>query len=519
MNFKKLIKNSLIVGLFSLTAIISCNDNSPVTPNANKPPNTFISLFPDSTIAQQKSQLPVHWWSNDPDGFVTGYYFKWAGLDNSWSFTVNNDSTFSLPIGTTDTTYVFKIMAVDNSGNGKYDTSVLRNNIQLGAEPFIDENGNGVYDDGEVFYDIGDVDPTPAELKFPIKNSAPVVEWNKESVLPLQSFPVITVGWDASDLDGDNTIVNINIALNDTTSFVSLPGNVRIVTLKVADLTSASPEMEILINGNENDIFSSRLSNLKLNDNNRIFIQAVDISGASLPFVALPDTTRNWFVKKPKGDIIIFDDFTGGSSTADFYTDKFNTIFGGSLSGKYDVFNLEDESLPYPNITMLQTLKLFDFCFWYSDNTPSLDLASVVTQSYVNDGGKIAFSMTFVDSSANFDFSVPLLQNFLPITNIKSKPLSFMFPGAKVVRSNSSNGFPELTTASTIGFVRDLVPNENLSRKIYELDSPQIQGNIAFIDATNSIFFIGLPLDQSEGTPGTITTLIEKIMQELGIAP
>ncbi len=514
----KQIANSLIIFLL-LTVILSCSDNSPVTPNENKAPNTFISLFPDSTIAQQKSQLQVHWWSDDPDGLVIGYYFQWEGLDNSWSFTTSNDSTFSLPIGTSDTTYIFKIMAVDNSGNGKYDNSVTKNNINFGAEPFVDANNNGVYDEGEKYYDIGGIDPTPAQLKFPIKNSAPVVEWNKESSLPLESFPVITVGWNASDLDGDNSIVQINIALNDTSSFVQLPGNTRIVTLRVADLSSTNPEMEILIAGNENNIFARHLTNLKLNDNNRIYVQAVDISGASLPFVALPDTTRNWFVKKPKGNIIIFDDFEGGSSTADFYNDKFNSIFSGSLSGKFDVFDLENESLPYPNITMLQTLKLFDFCFWYSDNSPSLDVASVVTQGYVNGGGKIAFTMTFVDSSANFDFSIPLLQNFLPITDIKSQPLSFMFPGAKVVKSDSTSGFPELKTASTIGFVRNLIPNENLARKIYELDSPQIQGNIAFIDATNSIFFIGLPLDQSEGNPGTITTLIEKIMQELGIAP
>jgi len=437
----------------------------------------------------------VHWWSDDPDGLVIGYYFKWVGLDSVWHFTASNDSVFSLPIGTTDTTYIFKIVAVDNSGNRKYDNSIARiidnNNIELGAEPFVDANSNGLFDEGEIFYDIGNVDETPAQLKFPIKNSAPVIEWNKESVLPLQSFPVITVGWDASDLDGDNSIVQINIALNDTTSFVALPGNVKIITLRVADLTDANPEMEILINGNEDNIFNQHLSNLKLDENNRIYIQAVDISGASLPFVALPDTTRNWFVKKPKGNIVIFDDFENGSSTADFYNEKFNSIFSSNFNNKFDVFDLENESLPYPNITLLQTLKLFDFCFWYSDNSPRLDLASIVTQSYVNGGGKIAFSMTFVDSSANFDFGLPLLQNFLPITDITNKPLSFMFPGAKVVKSDSTSNFPELLTSSTIGFVRDLVPNENLSRKIYELDSPQIKGNIAFIDATNSIFFIG----------------------------
>ncbi len=46
------------------------------------------------------------------------------------------------------------------------------------------------------------IDASPASQKFPIKNSSPEINWNDLRVLPEKSFPAITVGWDASDLDG-----------------------------------------------------------------------------------------------------------------------------------------------------------------------------------------------------------------------------------------------------------------------------------------------------------------------------
>ena len=510
-----------IVLLFGLAAAIfvGCKEDSPSEPTGNLPPETSMALFPDSTIAQQRSQLHVHWWGDDPDGFIVGFYFKWEGLDSVWQFTASYDSLFSLPIGTVDTNYTFKVMAVDNAGNDKYDYSISRNGIYLGDEPFIDSNGNGVYDEGEEYYDVGDVDPEPAEMNFPIKNSAPVVEWSDDTSLPEESFPVMTIAWSATDLDGDETITNIQIALNDTTEFVSLEGGVRLITIRAQNLDSDNPDMEILINGSDLRIWDELLPNMKLNDNNRIYLRAVDMSGAVSSFIPLPDTTREWFVKKPKGDILILDDYESGSEIQDFYDEQFSTIFGGSFNGKYDSFDLENDALPYSNVTLYQTVKLFKFCFWYSDATPDLTSANLVTQKYIENGGKIAFSMTFTDSSSSFDFSLPVLQNFLPVDDVTS-PLSFMLPGADVIPSGGVD-YPALETSSTIGFVRTFKENSISSEKIYDLESPQISGEettIAFTDASKNLFFIGLPLHQCDRNEGTVQTLIEKVLTDLGIA-
>ncbi len=207
------IKTNIAVILLLIIALISCTEMANEPRNENKAPETNISLFPDNadSINQQKSRLQVHWWGEDPDVIVIGSYLKRDGIDDNWGFTTSNDSLFSLPIGSADTTYVLEVIAVDIEGNSQYDTSVMWNGENIGPEPFVDKNGNGVWDDGEYYYDIGMIDQSPASMKFPIKNSPPEVEWNKESVIPEETFPVITVAWDATDLDGDESELILNI--------------------------------------------------------------------------------------------------------------------------------------------------------------------------------------------------------------------------------------------------------------------------------------------------------------------
>ena len=143
--------NLAFVVLFLISVFISCSDNITDKPLSNKSPDTFLFLYPadENQLSQQKSRLKVHWWGDDPDGLIVGYFFNWKGLDDKWTFTAKNDSLFSLPIGTADTTFVFQVISVDNDGNGKYDSQIIWNDINLGAEPFIDENNDGIYNQGE----------------------------------------------------------------------------------------------------------------------------------------------------------------------------------------------------------------------------------------------------------------------------------------------------------------------------------------------------------------------------------
>ncbi|MCW8803745.1 MAG: hypothetical protein OQK57_05040 [Ignavibacteriaceae bacterium] len=513
----------LSVSIFISALFFSCKDDPISNPVGNQEPNTGLFLYPDSTIGQQLSRLQVHWWGDDPDGTIKGFYIKWEGIDSAWSFTTSNDSIFSLPIGTSDTVYTFKVVSVDAEGNGTYDQEIVRNGVSFGPEPFVDANQNGMYDAGEVYYDIGLIDPTPASLVFPIKNSAPVVEWSALSFVPDTSFPVMTFQWNANDLDGVESISSINISLNDTNSFVSLPGSIRLVTIRIKDLNASTPEMEILINGSDGNIYSESLPGLQLDAENKFYVQAVDLSGAASERIVLPGEDV-WYVKKPKGKVLIFDDFVGATPASNqqamlFYRDIFNTIGGGSLNGKFDEYDVQNEVLPFENVTVYEMMRLFRYVYWYSGSNPRLNLLNIVTNKYIEQGGKIAFSMTFQDSSSNFIFDLSTLQGFLPIDDV-SNFIPFLFAGADIIQSSPQINYPSLKTSAAIDYVRTFVPNSIVANEIYNISSSQISGNIGMITNDKTLFFMGLPLHQCNGGNQNVDDLLEKIFfDEFGLIP
>ncbi len=500
-----------ILLLVSLPLIyFACYDNPSDAVVGNQAPETHISLLPDSSISSQPSKLKVSWWGDDPDGLIVGFYYTWNGTD--WKFSQSNDSLFTLKIGISDTTYLFQVSAVDDGGNGVFDNQVIQNNINYGPEPFTDQNGNGVHDPNEPFIDIGLIDPTPASLDFPIKNSAPVIAWNTLSVIPDTSFPVMSFGWNASDIDGESTIEKINIALNDTaeSNRVSLLGGVRTVTLRTNDFNSDSPQMDVLIDGSENNKAAEKLNGLKLNDNNKFFVQAVDISGAKSNWIALPDSGNHWYVKKPKGKVLIVDDYTVGDNSAQFYSAMFDSL---GLKGKYDIYDFHTQKPPYLNVTFYETLKLYEDVFWYSDNNPSLDLAAGVVQKYLDRGGKIAFSLQFPQT-----VDLSLVQSFLPI-NADSSDFKISLIGGTTVTSDN-NQYPDLTLTTSIFRVRSFYLNPFGNIPLYSFSKNELKGYIGFTNSDKSLFFIGLPLNKMNGGPANVKALLHKVFfEDFGLTP
>jgi len=212
-----------------LFLLAGCTKHFSSTGVGNVPPKTFVSAFPyrDSTQTSnfnpQSSRLEIHWWANDPDGLVAGYIITFNR--KTWTFTTKNDSVFFLPLFSKDTNYVFTVAAIDNSFKGQLNEG--------DTVAFTDKNGNGVWDKGEVFPSLGtSVDPDPPSVKFPIANTPPTVQfvmsespWVTRLDIPDTTFTVVTFGWEGTDIDGSNTIINYFIALNDTSaqSWVQLP--------------------------------------------------------------------------------------------------------------------------------------------------------------------------------------------------------------------------------------------------------------------------------------------------------
>ena len=516
----KIIKIIFVVSLAILLS--SCFKNMVDNPAGNQPPHTGLFLYPDSTISRQPSKVEMHWWGDDPDGFVIGYYISWDG--KNWTFTKSNDSLFALQIGITDTTYDFRVVAVDNGGNGVYDNDIVRNGIDFGPEPFTDKNNNGVRDNGEDFVDIGLIDPSPASVKFPIKNSAPTIEWDKLTVLPDTSYPAMSFGWIASDLDGDGTIQKINIALNDTTNpanIVSLDGSIRNISLRTTDFSSSSPKMDILIGGLESNLANEKLPGLKFNADNKLYVQAVDISGAKSRFIAVPDSGqkhggKSWYVKKPSGNFLIVDDYATQDNASSFYSSMFGDSLG--LKGKfdgYDIHNLPKDSYSNSNLNILLTLKLYKYVFWYTDNNPSLDLLSATTQKYIDGGGKIALSMQFPQS---IDLSV--LQGFLPIVADSGDARLTVYGGTDISAKNTQQDYPDLKLSSTIFRVKSFYLSQLGAIPIYYFPNNEMKGYIGFTDSEKKLFFIGVPLHKAEGGNANVKNLLKKVFfNDFGLTP
>ncbi len=503
----------LLFPLLILVGIISCSEDKGSNPlNGNQPPNTGLFLYPDSTITPQQTRLKVHWWGDDPDGVVIGYYFTW---DNThWTFTPSNDSLFALKIGAKDTIYTFRVSAVDYEGNGKYDSQVLQNGIDFGPEPFIDKNGNGTYDEGEYYYDVGLIDPTPASFNFPLKNTAPTISWSELSFLPDTSYPVMSFGWNADDIDGVESIIKINIALNDTnneSNIISLDGSVRTITLRRNDFSVSSPSMQILIEGQENNVNSELLPGLLLDANNVVYVQAEDISGAKSPFISLPDSNKTWYVKKPLGKLIVIDDYATTDNSPEFYSAIFDSI---GLSGKYNVYDIHKQEPPYKNITFLETIKLFDYAFWYTDNNPSLDLAAFSVNKYITTGGKIAFSMQFPQV-----LDAELVQSFVPIISDSLSIRQSLLPNTIVSSDTTDSSYPELKITSTIFRVKAFYLNELATNPIYYYPNDELKGFAGFTSSAKNEFLISLPLDKCNGN-GTVKGLLSKVLfDDFGLTP
>lgn len=495
-----------------MLSIIGCFDDLTDNPIGNRPPKTGIFLFPDSTVTRQPSKIKLAWWGDDPDGLVVGYYFTWDGVN--WTFTNKNDSLFALQIGTVDTIYEFKVAAVDNGGNGVYDLSIVRNNINFGPEPFNDLNNNGVWDIGEPFIDIGLIDPNPATIKIPIRNSAPTISWNILTVIPDTSFPVMSFGWITNDIDGDATIAKINIALNDTSeaNVVSIPGATRIITLRVRDFSTLTPLADILIEGSASNTHPEKLPGMILNGNNVFYVQAEDISGAKSPFIRIPGAGGNWFVQKPRSNFLIIDDYVTVDDAPTFYSQMMDSL---NLTDKHDIYNFRVHKPPYLNVTFLETIKLFKYVLWYGDNSPSLDLASGTVTKYLDAGGKILMSTLFPQN-----LELLTVQGFLPMIRTDTSGFRTSISNAVVSAQNTQPSYPDLQTQSTLFRVRSFFLNEIGVIPIYYFPNNELPGYIGFSDSQKKNFFIGLPLHRLNGGQANVKQLLSKILfEEFGMTP
>ncbi|MEM7660487.1 MAG: hypothetical protein AAF399_30570, partial [Bacteroidota bacterium] len=161
--------------LLFLIGFASCDTGEPLP---NQAPETRIFLDEINLTGQDRlnSVVRMHWLGEDPDGYVTAYDLSFD--EQTWFTTTATDSTFQLdiPAGSDTVDIPFYVRAIDNEGL---------------------------------------VDPEPAFLSIPVRNTPPIAIFDTVNVLPDTVYGLLSARWEVDDLDGIETLDRLFLRINE----------------------------------------------------------------------------------------------------------------------------------------------------------------------------------------------------------------------------------------------------------------------------------------------------------------
>lgn len=371
---------SVIATATLLLFIVGCDSAISGSSFENQPPDTQLSVQDESLLDnlgednRLTSTVHVSWSGDDPDGFVQGYEVRFydqgeSGDDTAWLFTQRTDSLFLLPIrpGLKVSDVVFEVRAVDNEGA---------------------------------------VDPTPASTIFPVKNSPPELKFGLFDLPPDTTFNVMSLGWVASDPDGDDNLSHIDISFNDSTSFVALPADVDFATFVTDTFEpgfSGVVEARVFL-GRGFESTSIRIPGLKINDTNILYMRSVDLTDTTSTRIEL-----SWYVKAKTAEVLYVNDYrrsTNTQLTAFHLTLLKEFLPLGMPVDTWDITtphvtgstgNTPRSTLLPPNAqpTLQRFLASYRFIYWVTSNSTdriqgnNLPFASKVMDLFFSNGGKL----------------------------------------------------------------------------------------------------------------------------------
>ncbi len=538
-------KHKILFALVLLALFQGCVKRKASELFPNQRPETYISLFPDSSLNQSTSNLHLHWWGVDPDGWVIGYIYSFDG--KNWFWTFKNDSVFKLQILGADTSYDFSVFAVDNTCTMKFEEGQ-----KIG---FVDVNGNGIWDNGEKFQLVPDdcYDDTPSKLAFPIKNTPPSVEFAMTGEflgtrfdVPDTTFPIVSFQWIASDIDGDETISEFWVALNDTTNWVIVPGQFRFLTLLAENFTQDDTVADALVIPSSTQTLGRvpvrGTLKMRLNGNNVFYLKARDIAGAFSQTIRMPSEGKTWFVKRPKGNLLIVADYGIVDNSIKFYKSIFDTLIAGS----YDVWDLRVGSRyprrgilvpPFPRVDFAEVLtRFYKYVFWVASDETNFDIAAISLPKFRNQGGKVLFSFILPQSTTpGFDVGKALSDLSGVVDSVSSNPLTGFVPsGTRILNYNplnpsESSEYPILVRDSPadnpddggkiIAYLRALYPSA-IAHPIYWLEPKSAWGNLSFAVGVESndkgFVLVGFPIYRFNGGTKNAGDFISKVFRNFG---
>lgn len=428
----------VIIGMLITLAVGSCKKGFEGSKTAQDFPETYV--LTDSVRVSGEDRLTtrvqMNWRGTSSTGYIVGFEVSTDGM-KTWAYTKRQDSLFllSIPPGQDSTDIVIYVRAIDN---------------------------------------LGQRDPSPASTLFPIKNSAPSIKFvYQESIAgsatqnPSISFPVVKYTFSGSDPDGNNDIQNIELFLNDTTQApYILSGTVTSITLQAVHYDSLTQISECYVyTGNSSNPLPLRLSGMRLNASNVLYVRAQDRALMYSPFTA---ATAIW-IKRPCSSILVVNAYNSAAIAArNFYTSnlvkigitQFDTLF---LTEQYNN-NYTQISVDLP--TQSRVFSMFKKIIWFGDDANlSLSIGQRSTGDFFTNNGRLFMALEITSS---FD----PLSNFLDFTPAQTLvPLpggQFRIGNAYVINPILP-GWPTLKTSKTIDKARPfLIPASGSS---YTFDS------------------------------------------------
>lgn len=398
---------SLFTALLLLAGLQGCNTAIKGDLFPNQAPKTFtvVDTIIRSGDDRLTSTVAINWWGTDPDGFVAGYEFTFdpnPGPATVWNYTTRTDSTFLLtvPSGQDSFDFRFSVRAIDNAG--------LR-------------------------------DPNPASVRYPVKNSPPNCDFLYPASggnplaggFPLVSYPVLHYSWLGTDPDGNQTLSSYELVLNDTLNtslYFNLSATFTEMILEAESLTGTGSACRVFPGTNENPL-ATRMQGLLFDDTNRVYIRAVDQSGARSAW----KESRPTFVKRPQSRFLLINAY-GTDPNPDLNAANIATTYQTELNGiginTYDqvrIFQRQGNqfiNLSANNRTQAKVFALFDQVMLVG---PDFDIGIVFAQNtlgdFLNEGGKVLVSL----GSSLGSPVVSQFYDFSPIDSLQAPAAGFEY--------------------------------------------------------------------------------------------
>tara|TARA_B100001245_G_scaffold226299_1_gene201631 strand:- start:2131 stop:3582 length:1452 start_codon:yes stop_codon:yes gene_type:complete len=218
-------------------------------------PETHLSIEAINLTGENRlnSEVRLSWYGTDVDGYIQG--FEISTDNQNWEFTTVQDSVFifDLEAGSDTTDVDFYVRAIDNDNN---------------------------------------IDPTPAYLKVPLKNSPPSASFNNDRGPRDTAFCVSTFYWTASDPDGDQTIQQVYIRFNDG-NWTEISTRENLISFLVDTAVSSGPATAKLYYGRNDQPENLEIDGLKVGEDNVLYLKSVDLAGTE----SAVDTSDVFFLK------------------------------------------------------------------------------------------------------------------------------------------------------------------------------------------------------------------------------